>query len=105
MLTGEGKCVSRSLSASALKSPVNQQIGAAEPPWTLPLHTGGTLLMPNTTEVRTNADDHQAVHILCAGGDVHLGKTTVNRKQGNIPCTSFWRLRIPRFHSVLSSTR
>jgi hypothetical protein len=42
---------------------VNQQSGDAERLGHFPLHTGGTLLMPNTTEVRTKTDDHQLVNI------------------------------------------
>jgi hypothetical protein len=30
------------------------------------LHIGGTLRMPNTTEIRTNADDHESGGILVA---------------------------------------
>jgi hypothetical protein len=60
--------------ASALKSPVNQQIGAAERPWTLPLHTGGTLLMPNSAAVRTNADDHQSAYTGSASLTSSLGR-------------------------------
>ena len=62
--------------ASALKSHVNQQIGAAERPWTHRLHTGGTLLMPNTVDVRTNADNDQSAHTGSASLTSSLGNYT-----------------------------
>jgi hypothetical protein len=40
-------------------------------------------------------------------GDIQLGKTDNELETKNIafPGTSFWRLRIPSFHAVLSSTQ
>lgn len=92
--------------ASALKSPVNQQIGAAERPWTHPLHTGGTLLMPNTVDVRTNADDDQSAYTGSTSLTSSLGRRpSIGNKDYWFPDTSFWQLSFRQPHKSLPPGR